>query len=72
MSEVLRDFRLLLETVYDAEYMNKIKTIRNHQTEINVDEFNDLLEQIKMSDGEYAFNTLLRYGYAWGILPLKK
>ena len=72
VSEVLCEFRLLLETVYDAEYMTKIKTIRTHKTEINADTFNALLEQIKMSEGEYAFNTLLRYGYAWGILPLKK
>jgi len=72
VSEVLREFRLLLETVYDAEYMTKIKTIRTHKTEISADTFNALLEQIKMSEGEYAFNTLLRYGYAWGVLPLKK
>lgn len=68
VSEILREFRELLETEYDAVYMNKLKEIRKNKVTVGIDEFNDMITKIKNHYGEHAADTVMRYGYIWGVL----
>lgn len=71
-SEILCDFRALLAEQYDTRYIEKIKKIRDNKTKMNENEFMSLLKTVRNNYGDHAAETVLRYGYTWGILKSEK
>ncbi len=71
ISEVVQDFRALLMQKYDAEYIEELRKIRNSEVNTHFEEYTNMLDNIKTTCGDTAWETALRYAYTWGILQLK-
>lgn len=62
------DFTKVVVSRFDSKYREKLAGLRGGQSPIEKAEYHELLEKIKEQYGKEAADTLLRYGYRWGVL----
>lgn len=68
LSDVIDDFKIILRKELDTTYRTLIKEIRSDSCNIKSEDFEVLLEEVKNKWGENCAETLVYYGYHWGIL----
>lgn len=67
LPDVIQDFKARLRACCQQNYIDKIKAIRYGKDDMT-SQFMDILEHVRESWGEIPAETMMRYGYRWGIL----
>ena len=68
LPDVIKDFKKKLRSQCDEAYRDKIKAIKHGGSAVSVERFNEVLAEVTEKFGDTAAETLVRYGYRWGIL----
>lgn len=68
LSIVKKEFLDKLKKELNAEYILKIKTIQNSESNISTQEFLTFLEMVKKNYTIEAYQTAKRYGHRWGVI----
>ena len=68
LADVKKDFRVLVREVMNAEYIEKIKTLRGTVNSDLADQLSNMICEVSAKWGDNCANTLTRYAHRWGIL----
>ena len=68
LADVKKDFRVLVREVLNAEYIEKIKTLRGTVNSDLADQLPNMICKVSAKWGDNCANTLTRYAHRWGIL----
>ncbi len=66
--DVNRDFKKKIRQELDEPYINKIMAIRTGECALTKEAYASFAEAIRKKYGDKPYETLLRYGYRWGVV----